>query len=627
MPHLRTWLAAGLAICNGAFSGAVAYPPLPHQNTTFNPGTTTLHNSTLDEHGGAQTHYDFVIVGGGAAGLALAVRLSEIDSQNVLVLEAGQFPEIVKAYTTPGAGQAVLGTELDWGFATPPQESLGNRSITYHRGRGVGGSTLINGLTYGRGSSSVYDLWQDLGNDGWDWNSVLPYFEKSTSFVPVDVAPYQTYNASAYSDNGPIALSYPTYVYNSSTAFIEALGSVNVSTVFDLNLGNNIGAKQEPLTLDAQQQRASSYDGYYKPVRTRPNLTVRPLSQVQQVILEMRDGALAASGVVYSDMVSGLTLNVSASKEVILSAGVFQTPQLLMLSGIGPQETLQNFGISEILVNENVGRHMTDHFYFSVIARAQTNSSASQLYNRVDLLQAAQQEYAANHSGPLTTPIGPTYGFRQLSTEELQTLGAAEALANQTAQAQIEYLWENTYYPAVPSMVLPQYPDWKNESFISVTAALLAPVSRGNVTLQTNSIQDGPSININYLDSTIDQQIALFMFRSLRTVLSQPVLSKYTIGPNYGEVVPGVEVDDDATILEYIKSTLQPVWHAAGTCRMLPRNEGGVVDDRLRVHGVDGLRIVDASIFPVIPDNHIQGPVYMVAEKAADMIKEDYNLK
>ncbi|KAK5674172.1 hypothetical protein LTS10_013069 [Elasticomyces elasticus] len=464
-------------------------------------------------------------------------------------------------------------------------------------GRGVGGSTLINGLTYGRGSSSVYNLWQDMGNDGWDWETVLPYFEKSTSFLPVDVAPYQTYNASAYSANGPISLSYPTYVYDSSTAFIEALGSVNVPIVNDLNLGNNIGTKQEPLILNRQQQRVSSYDGYYKPVRSRPNLTVRPLSQVSQVILEQQNGSLTATGVVYSDMQGGATVNITASKEVILSAGVFQTPQF-----------------------------MQDHFYFSVIARAQANSSASQLYNRVDMLQAAQQEYATNHSGPLTTPVGPTYGFRQLSTSELQTLGAAQALANQTAQAQIEYLWEDIYYPSNPSMVLPQYPPWKNESFISVTAALLSPVSRGNVTLQTNSIQDGPLINVNYLESAIDQEIALFMFRSLRTVLSQSVLSAYTIGPNHGEVVPGAEVNDDATIMEYIKSTLLPVWHASGTCRMLPSSEGGVVDNRLRVYGVDRLRIIDASIFPVIPDQHIQGPVYMVAEKAADMIKEDYLL-
>ncbi|KAK4898335.1 hypothetical protein LTR49_027817 [Elasticomyces elasticus] len=550
MHSFQRWIATGLALHNAVFSEVEAFPG--------------RHN-----HGEVQPSYDFVIVGGGAAGLALAVRLSEVKSQSVLVLEAGQFPEIVKAYMTPGAGQEVLG------------------------GRGVGGSTLINGLTYGRGSSSIYNLWQDMGNDGWDWETVLPYFEKSTSFLPVDVAPYQTYNASAYSANGPISLSYPTYVYDSSTAFIEALGSVN-----------------EPLILNRQQQRVSSYDGYYKPVRSRPNLTVRPLSQVSQVILEQQNGSLTATGVVYSDMQGGATVNITASKEVILSAGVFQTPQLLMLSGIGPQETLRKFGIPMYLGNENVGQHMQDHFYFSVIARAQANSSASQLYNRVDMLQAAQQEYATNHSGPLTTP----------------TLGAAQALANQTAQAQIEYLWEDIYYPSNPSMVLPQYPPWKNESFISVTAALLSPVSRGNVTLQTNSIQDGPLINVNYLESAIDQEIALFMFRSLRTVLSQSVLSAYTIGPNHGEVVPGAEVNDDATIMEYIKSTLLPVWHASGTCRMLPSSEGGVVDNRLRVYGVDRLRIIDASIFPVIPDQHIQGPVYMVAEKAADMIKEDYLL-
>ncbi|KAK0856662.1 hypothetical protein LTR87_017904 [Friedmanniomyces endolithicus] len=597
MPSFQTWIATGLALHNAVFGKVEAFPGRHHYSE--------VHKS-----------YDFVIVGGGAAGLALAVRLSEVKSQSVLVLEAGQFPEIVKAYMTPGAGQQVLG-------ATSGTES-GETGATRSR---VGGSTLINGLTYGRGSSSIYNLWQDLGNDGWDWESVLPYFEKSTSFLPVDVAPYQTYNASAYSAKGPISLSYPSYVYDSSTAFIEALSGVNVSIVNDLNLGNNIGTKQEPLVLNGQQQRVSSYDGYYKPVRNRPNLTVRPLSQVQQVILEQQNDSLTATGVVYADMQGGMTVNITASKEVILSAGVFQTPQLLMLSGIGPQQTLRKFGIPEYLENENVGSHMQDHFYFSVIARAQANTSASQLYNRVDLLQAAQQQFAANHSGPLTTPVGPTYGFRQLSTSELQALGAAQALANRSAQAQIEYLWEDIYYPSNPSMVLPQYPPWKDESFISVTAALLSPVSRGNVTLQTNSIQDGPAINVNYLESAVDREIALFMFRSLRTVLSQPVLSNYTIGPNHGEVVPGVEVDDDATVLEYIESTLLPVWHASGTCRMLPLSEGGVVDNRLRVYGVDRLRIIDASIFPVIPDQHIQGPVYMVAEKAADMIKEDYGLR
>lgn len=269
---------------------------------------------------------------------------------------------------------------------------------------------------------------------------------------------------------------------------------------------------------------------------------------------------------------------------------------------------------------------MQDHLYFSIIARAQEEQSASDLYNRVDLTPAAEAQYEANQTGPLTTPIGPTYGFRQLSADELQDLGADDILAQYPSQAHIEYLWENVYYPAFPSDVLPQYPPNKNETFFSLTAALVAPASRGNVSLHSNSIQDGPLINVDYLENPVDQRLALFAFRSLRTLLAQEGLSQYTSGPDNGEVVPGADITDDETLLTYIKSTLLPVWHASGTCRMRPQEDGGVVDDRLRLYGVAGLRVVDASIMPVVPDQHVQGPVYMIAEKAADFIKEDYNL-
>lgn len=449
---------------------------------------------------------------------------------------------------------------------------------------------------------------------------------QSTSFEHVEVAPFQTYDNTAYSVNGPITLSYPTYVSPASTSFIEALGAINVSTVAELDLGDNVGAKQEPLVLDAQQRRVSSYDGYYKPARNRTNLLVMPLAQVRQVILEQVNNSLTATGVVFTDSLTGSTLNVSATKEVILSAGVFQTPQLLMLSGIGPQQTLEKFGIPVYHTNENVGRHLQDHCYFSVIARVHQNASASQLYNRIDLLQAAQKQYTDSNTGPLTTPIGPTYGFQQIPEGDLRKLDAAQALENRTNQAHIEYLWENIYYPSEPSMVLSQYPPNSNESFMSVTAALVAPVSRGNVSIQSNTIGDAPVINVNYMESEIDQKIALYAFRNLRTILSQPELANYTIGPNFGEVAPGASITDDETLLTYIKSTLLPVWHASGTARMLPESDGGVVDTRLRVYGVLGLRIVDASIIPLIPDQHIQGAVYMIAEKAADMIKEDYGL-
>jgi len=230
-------------------------------------------------------------------------------------------------------------------------------------------------------------------------------------------------------------------------------------------------------------------------------------------------------------------------------------------------------------------------------------------------------------SGPLTTPIGPTYGFQQVPEDVLRSLDPEGLLQHRKNQAHLEYLWENIYYPALISDVIDQYPPNLNESFFSLTAALVAPTSRGNVTIQTNSIQDGPVINLNYLSTETDQRMALYAFRNLRKILSQNELAAYTRGPDNGEVVPGADIDDDETLLAYIKSTLLPVWHPVGTCRMLPQRDGGVVDDRLKVHGVKGLRIVDASIMPVIPDQHIQGPVYMIAEKAALMIREDHKLR
>jgi len=174
--------------------------------------------------------------------------------------------------------------------------------------------------------------------------------------VPLAVAPFQTYNSSAYSNDGPVKLSYPQYVYAASTAFIEALSSIGVPTVKELNLGDNIGAKQEPLTLDAQQQRSSAYDAYYKPIRHRPNIFIIPNAPVRQIIFDDNAGSATAVGVVYTDQYSGNVLNVTARKEVILSAGTFQTPQILMLSGIGPRDTLDQYGIPPYVINDNIGQ-------------------------------------------------------------------------------------------------------------------------------------------------------------------------------------------------------------------------------------------------------------------------------
>jgi choline dehydrogenase-like flavoprotein len=227
---------------------------------------------------------------------------------------------------------AVLGSPLDWGFVTEPEETLLNRTITYNRGRGLGGSSLISGLAYTRGSKSIYDLWQSLGNSGWSWDDVFPLFKKSTHFNPSKLnSSYMEFDPEAYGD-GPLQVGYPGYVSPASVAFVESLSAINVTPVADLNSGDGVGTKQETLTLDDSYQRSSSYDSFYAQARGRPNLTVKKGALVTQILLEQGTAGLTATGVVFTDYLGGATVNATANKEVIMAAGTFQTPQLLMLS-------------------------------------------------------------------------------------------------------------------------------------------------------------------------------------------------------------------------------------------------------------------------------------------------------
>ncbi|KAK5948501.1 hypothetical protein OHC33_010535 [Knufia fluminis] len=491
-------------------------------------------------------------------------------------------------------------------------------------GRCLGGSTSINGLAYGRGSSSIYDLWQLLGNPGWSWNDVVSFFKKSTSLAPstTDVR-YATYDVDAYSADGPVKLNYPGFFQPSSAAFVDGLAAQNITPVtVELNSGNNVGAKQEPLTIDAMFQRSSSFDNYYQQAKSRPNLKVLTLAAVRQIMISQNGPALAATGVVYMDQNTGMVMNATANKEVILSAGSIQTPQLLMLSGIGPSQELQKNGIDIMLDNPNIGANLEDHPYFSLIIRANPSASSSMFYNDISKLQQVEMEYTQNKSGPFTAPVGTAFGFEKISETELASLGASpEYLSTRANQAHVEYYYESVFYPTRPT---PQYPPALNESFFSITAGIIAPASKGSITLQSSLIMDAPMIDPNYLTAEMDQKMAIRSFRQLRKLLSDPSLQQYALGPNYGEVAPGPSVDSDEEILDYIRTTAVTVWHASGTCAMLPRGSGGVVDSNLKVYGVDGLRIVDASIMPVIPDQHTMAAVYMIAEKAAAMIKQEY---
>ncbi|KEY73880.1 hypothetical protein S7711_06090 [Stachybotrys chartarum IBT 7711] len=572
--------------------------------------------------------YDFIIAGGGTAGLVVANRLSESGNFRVLVLEAGPEPTVVSAYKPLGGNQLLSGTLIDWRFDTTPQEGLNERILTYHRGRTLGGSSVTNGFYYGRGTSTVYEQWVSRGNPGWGWADLWPLFVKGTHFNPQDEAKgfddtYKTWDSDAYG-NGPLQIAYQGYVPPTGIAFMNACEAANIPIVDEQNTGNSTGVKQGTATLDANLLRSSSYDSYLKQAIHRENLDVLHDAQVRLLLTDTEGDNPRATGVEFIDNPTGRVYQVHAAKEVVVSMGAFQSPQLLMVSGIGPAAQLEEFAIEPVLINENIGQHLDDHSVFSIMARVEDEFSTSQYGVEFDLLAEAQEEFYSNGTGVYTAPSGITNGFQRLFEQELIDIGAEAVVeAGLVDQSHIEYLFESIWYPGGPT---PYYTPLTNESYISLTASSMVAMSRGNVTLRGNSMYQAPLINPAYYTHPADRAVAIQSFKYLRKILAHPALSQYTYGPNNGEVSPGSAVsdDDDEAIFEYVKEITIPNWHASGTNRMLPLEDGGVVDPRLRVYGVDGLRVIDCSIIPVLPDVNIVGPVFMIGEKGAQMIREDW---
>ncbi|KAF6835304.1 Pyranose dehydrogenase 1-like protein 2 [Colletotrichum plurivorum] len=580
-----------------------------------------------------EDEYDFIIAGGGTAGLVLANRLTESGKQRVLVLEAGPAPDVVAAYKPPGGNQFLGGTAIDWSFYTTPQEHLDDRILRYHRGRCLGGSSVTNGFYYGRGSASVYDDWVRIGNPGWGWEDVYPLFVKGTTFNPpadheikgFDVS-YKTWDPSAYAD-GPLQLGFQGYVPPSGVGFIEASAeALQIPIVEDYNTGNSTGVKQGTGHLDAKFERSSSYDSYLKEARGRKNLDVLYWAPVWKIEFDESGDKPRAKGVAFMDHPTGIVHQVAAKKEVIVSAGAFNSPQLLMVSGIGPQDQLDKFGIEPVLINENVGQHLNDHSVFSIMATSTPEFSTTDMAATYESLRAAQDEFRTNLTGEYTAPSGITNAFQKLSEEELNAIGAGEIVtAGLANQSHIEYLFESVFYPGGPT---PFYTPRGNETYISLTASSMVALSRGNVTLRSNSMAEFPVINPNYYAHPVDRIIAVQSFKYLRKILAHPRMSEYTVGPDHGEVSPGVDNvsdDDEEAILAYVRQNTIPNWHASGTNQMLPEDDGGVVDPRLKVYGIDGLRVVDCSIIPILPDVNIVASVYMIGEKGAELIREDWD--
>ncbi|PBP17670.1 GMC oxidoreductase [Diplocarpon rosae] len=576
---------------------------------------------------GVTSTYDYVIVGGGTAGLAMASRLSENSSISVAVVEAGSLYQVTNPLlsSTPagdvywaGSNPSDTNPLVDWNFVTAPQAGAQNREIHYARGKCLGGSSARNFMIYQRGTKDSYQQWADaVGDQSYTFDNLFPYFQKSVKFTPPGPSraanASAAYNAAAFSSSGgPLEVSYANFAGPFSSYIEGALNEIGIAEAPDFNSGSLFGAQYCSSTIRPdEQQRESSQSSFLDAAKGRSNLKVFSATSAQKILF---DSSKRATGV--SVKSNGLSYTINARKEVILSAGAFQSPQILMLSGIGPATALQKFNI-EVLSNlRGVGQNMWDHVFFGPSSRVNVQTFTRLANDPLYLIAQLAGDYGIKKQGPLTNPVCDYLGWEKVP-DALRN-GFTPAIKADLASfpedwPEIEYLSAPGYVGDFGSLPFNQPKD--GYQYATILAAIVAPLSRGTVTLASANADDLPIIDPKWLTSPTDQAVAIAAYKRLRAAFASNAMAGVLIG---GEYFPGPAVQTDAQILDTIQKTVQTVWHAACTCKMGKSSDpDAVVDAQARVFGVSGLRVVDASSFALLPPGHPQSTVYALAEKIA----------
>ncbi|KUJ10443.1 alcohol oxidase [Mollisia scopiformis] len=604
--YLNT-LHLGLAASASFFPGAGNSFGRPNQNAT----------------------YDYVIVGGGTAGLAVAMRLAEDSSYTVAVVEAGGFYQIendnqsvVPAYNPEFASlyDPTANPTVDWGFVTTPQPGANNRSLHYARGKTLGGSSALNANIYNRGTRGSYHQWAEIvGDDSYLLENWLPYYAKGTNYTPpntdlraANASVPTPVNVSSLYSGGPVHISYSNYALPFTSwvklAF-ESFGFQNVSSFSD---GWLLGAQYAPSVLRPDSnQRETSETSYLEAAFAsgRSNLQVYTHTLGLQILFSENK---TAAGVKVRTGTTDYVL--SARKEVISSAGAFQSPQLLMVSGIGPADILAQHNITVLADRPGVGQNMWDHIDIEVTYKVGVDG-----FNTLANLTYAAQQADLFHSEPASSIYG-NYGADFIGWEKLPgpyRSNLSSSAVNELAEFPAD--WPEIEYEiasVVMSGIEGDYNGYGTFVVVPVT-----PISRGNITLQTSSMLDPPIINPNWLTSETDQELALQAVKRGREIISSSTMQPVLIGAEYA---PGQTVQTDDEINEYIRNNFFMNWHAACTCRMGQENDTmAVVDSKGRVIGVNSLRVIDASAFALLPPGHPVSTTYGLAEKlSADIIAD-----
>ncbi|TCZ65311.1 GMC family oxidoreductase [Roseicella aquatilis] len=523
---------------------------------------------------------DYVVVGAGSAGCAVAARLSEDPSVRVVLLEAGSRDRNPWLHVPIGYAKTMYHPTLSWNLVTEPEPELEGRRIPWPRGRTLGGSSAINGLLYVRGQKEDYDHWRQLGCTGWSFEDVLPYFRRSED--------QERGPSELHGTGGPLAVSDLRDRNPLALAFIEAAAELGFPRNDDFNGAEQEGAGFFQVTA-RRGWRCSSATAYLKPARNRPNLVVVTDAHSNGLLLEGR----RAAGVAFTR--HGAALTIRAEREVILCAGAIASPHLLLLSGIGPAEHLQEVGVPVVHDLRDVGRNLQDHFQarlaFRVRGPGSLNTRVGSLFGKA--LMGA--EFALRRSGPLTVSAG--------------TAGLFARVLPGSATPDVQY----HFLPFSTSKTMLELHDFPG---MTISACQLRPESRGTITLASPDPRERALIHANYLATETDRRCMVEGIKLGRR-LSQTRAFRGIIEE---EVVPGAAAASDEEILGFIRRTGITIYHPSGTCRM-GGDPQSVVDPELRVRGIEGLRVADASVMPTVVSGNTNAPSIMIGEKCADLVK------
>lgn len=525
--------------------------------------------------------YDYVIVGGGTAACVLANRLSADARVRVLMLEAGGEPRSPWIKIPAGFTKLLVNPVYNWRFETKPEDNVMGRTIAIPRGKGLGGSSLINGMIYVQGQPADYDRWQALGADGWSAQNLMPYFARLENYA---------FAQGARGRQGPMHVDQVRERFPIATTLLDAAKQAGYPYNNDYNGEQQDGFGYYQVT-QKQSQRWSTYDGYLKPALSRPNLKVLTNALVQKLICE---GA-RCTGVQY--LHNGITVTVQAKKSVLLCAGAVQSPQLLELSGIGDPARLQKLGIPVVLASPGVGENYIDHFATRMNWRVRGLETLNETTRGLRLVRSVLQ-YMLTRRGILSLGTGLVHGFVRTRAD--------------LASPDVQYFFMHASYANAAVRELDRLPGMT----IGVTG--LRPTSIGSIHIESPSPDAAPAIRPNFLATDQDQRALIEGMKIARTIVAQPAMARYV----EQEMSPGADVQSDDEWLHFARQNGQTIYHPIGTCRMGTDSQA-VVDPRLRVRGLAGLRVVDASVFPSMVSGNTQAAVMAVAERAADLIMED----